>query len=76
MSVKCRDCKHFSETVVFELCLHPSSKYVVAELEDFHTATHMRRHACTETAVNFAPIDQLGVAGKDVDIEPTRATVV
>jgi recombinational DNA repair protein RecR len=48
----CRQCVHYRETAVFNLCTHPSSYYVVAEREDFHTIGHMRQHACNG-GVNF-----------------------
>lgn len=48
----CRQCVHYRETAVFNLCTHPTSWYVVAEREDFHTIGHMRRHECTD-GVNF-----------------------
>lgn len=48
----CRQCVHYRETAVFNLCTHPASVYVVAEKEDFHTIGHMRQHECTG-GVNF-----------------------
>lgn len=45
----CYGCKHHQETAIFRLCMHPSSKYVVADKEDQHTCAHMRAHsACGE----------------------------
>jgi len=51
----CVDCKHFRETTVFLLCIHPDSKYEIAGKADQHTAGHMRRMGCGEDAKLFDP---------------------
>jgi hypothetical protein len=43
---RCRDCAHFKETYVFDLCAHAEATYKIAEREDQHTVTHMRRTRC------------------------------
>jgi hypothetical protein len=47
-SIDCRDCKHYCEAMVFELCGHPSSEYKIAEKVDFHSIGHMRQFACKD----------------------------
>lgn len=49
----CRQCKHYRNAAVFELCQHPKSAYSVAGKSDFHTITYMRqdRFPCGEDAV-------------------------
>jgi hypothetical protein len=43
---RCSDCKHYRQTMVFDLCEHSNSTYSVAGRKDQHTAGHMRQHEC------------------------------
>lgn len=40
-----KQCEHYRDVAVFELCHHPKSVYSVAGKSDFHTIVHMREHA-------------------------------
>lgn len=54
-SPNCKDCKHFRETTVFDLCLHAESTYTAAGKVDQHTVGHMRRFKCGPQAALFEP---------------------
>lgn len=52
---KCLGCEHYFESVVFDLCGHPSSLYRVGDREDWHTIGHMRgpRGSCGQDTKLF-----------------------
>ncbi len=49
----CKQCKHYKDSAIFELCLHEKSKYKVDgdPREHYHTISHMRLHTCGALAV-------------------------
>lgn len=51
---KCNDCKFYSNTTLYELCLHARSAYIY-EHQDFHTIQHMRseQNPCGTQAILF-----------------------
>ena len=52
---KCHRCAYYVETVLFNLCGHPTSEYKIGTKVDFHTIGHMRSYkgSCGEHAVLF-----------------------
>lgn len=38
----CEACKHCRPSMLFTLCIHPSSMHTYAGTPDFHTVQHMR----------------------------------
>lgn len=45
---KCKGCKFYERTSVFELCKREESQYNVAGRIDFHTIGHMRLYECRD----------------------------
>ena len=53
---RCRSCKFYQETSVFELCMHASSAYFAAGRHAHHTTTHMRTAgSCRGDAQHYQP---------------------
>jgi len=52
----CRDCKHYRETMLFDLCTRPESTYTAEGKTDQHTIGHMRERLCSEGRL-FEPKD-------------------
>lgn len=54
---RCRECAHYEEAAIFELCKHSASIYIVAEKGGYHTIGHMRSiGSCRHDAVHFSPL--------------------
>ena len=51
----CRDCLHYRETTIFELCMRANATYSVAGKVDQHTVGHMRRWECGADGRLFEP---------------------
>ena len=54
-SPNCKDCQHYRETTLFELCKSPESTYTAGGKTDQHTVGHMRRLGCGPEARLFDP---------------------
>lgn len=51
----CRDCLHYRETTIFELCMRANATYSIAGKIDQHTVGHMRRWECGDDGRLFEP---------------------
>ncbi len=53
---KCRSCRHFKPTALFDLCMHAASRYLALGEIDYHTIGHMRSiGACRADAMHYEP---------------------
>ena len=43
---KCATCVHYRAEVLFDICAHPGSQYIVDNRPSFHTIGHMRDTKC------------------------------
>lgn len=59
----CTGCRYFARDIVFELCMHDSSRYKVAEKAEHHTIGHMRSREdmCGEIGKLYVPISSVPV---------------